>query len=419
MRKWIYLVGIMLFCGLAVAVPGGEEGLPESSPVTPALDDGGDPIPPFEAMAETTANIYIYVTLRQPEGPAASGIEIESTYCASGFEFVQIKAHTPLWSRDSAEVQYYLLYRTQWAAFNWGDLNILTGYQDSMWIMNPIEDWITHTDPDPAYRWYSYTSTRDEFQDSIWSREDIWGTGYGTQGVCDENVNWYYVCVAVDSTPMPRKVSPEPSDPVGEVDQWLYVGDNIISYPVDIGVGRADSLAMVIDTIDGTPAAEKIHKWDATTQMWTEIAFIFFGSWSGSDPVAPGDVFRVVKTDPTTVLWSAHTPGYVPYDADITNHTLTLAPGTSTGDNYVMMPYQEYNLLLGINSSMEGIDYVRAKDMLGDITRATKIHKWDGATQMWTEIAYYFFGSPSGNTRVLPGLPYRVVVDGTCTWPPE
>ncbi|MCD6595067.1 hypothetical protein J7L68_05255 [bacterium] len=419
MCKWIYLVGLFALWSFVLAVPSGPVGtVPVSPPMTTSLDGGGGDLPPFESMADTTANIYIYVTLRQPEGPYASGIEIESTYCAAGFEFVQIKALQPLAFRDTAEVQFYMLYRTQWAPFTWGDLNILTSYDDSMWIIDPIEDWFTHVDPDPPYRWYTYGSTRDEFGDTVWNREDIWGTGYGTKGVCDPNVNWYYVSVAVDSTPMPVKFSPEPSSPVGEVDQWLYQGDNIVSYPVDILVRRVDSLAMVMDTIDGIPGAEEIYKWNASSQNWTRVAYIFFGSWNGTTPVAPGDVFRVIKTDPDSVLWQTHTPGYVPYDADITNHSLSTG-GLPMGDNYIMMPYQEYNMLLSTNSSMYGIDYVRAKDMLGDISTATEIYRWNSSTQNWTRIAYYFFGAPNGNTRVLPGLPYRVIVNGNCTWPPE
>jgi len=396
MYKWIGLVGLLV-AGVVFGVPGGGGSAPATS------SSGGGDVPPFEPALDTTANIYIYVTLRQPEGPPASPIEIESTSCDLGYEFVQLKAEQPIWTRDPEECQYYLVYRTQWAPFTWGDLNLLSGYPDSTWIVDPIDDWLTFGDSG-QYKWTTSTSARDYFFDTVWSDDGIWGSGYNTKGVCDENVNWYYVSVAVDTAPLPVKFSPEPSAPVGEVDQWLYPGDNIISYPVDINVRRADSFAMVIDTVDGVPAAVEIHKWDAVAQGWVRIAYIFLGHWNGSTPVAPGDVFRVVKTES---------------DSSISNHTLTLASGTSAGDNYVMMPYQEYNMLLGVNNATEGINYVRAKDMLQDIPCAVEIHWWDAASQGWVRIAYYFLGNPNGNTRVLPGLPYRVVVNSTCTWPPE
>ncbi len=414
MRKWIGLLLFLSICSIVIAAPDALDGsVPESG--ASMSDGGGGEIPPFEAMAETTANIFIYVTLRQPDGPVASDIEIDSTRCMLDWEFIQFKAAAPLSTRDTAEVQFYLLYRAQWAPFTWNDLSLLNTYEDSMWIIDPIENIYTGVDPVP-YRWYTYPKTRDNFGDSVWNMESVWGAGFATKGVCDEDVNWYYTCVAVDTTPTVR-FSPEPCSPVGEVDQWLYEGDNIFSYPVDILVRRADSLAMVIDTIDAIPAIEAIHRWDAVGQQWEEIAFIFYGIWIGNDPVAPGDVFRGIKTDPTPVLWTAAIPGYVPFDTEITNHTLTTL--VATGDNFVMLPYQTYNMLLATNSMLEGVDYVRAKDMLTDISCAQAIHQWYGASQNWVEIGYYFYGVPIGDTRVLPGLPYRVIVDGTCTWPPE
>jgi len=417
MRKWIGLLLFLSICSIVIAAPDALDGsVPESG--ASMSDGGGGEIPPFEAMAETTANIFIYVTLRQPEGPEASGIEIDSTYCLTDWEFIQFKALAPLAIRDTAEVQFYLLYRAQWAPFTWNDLNLLNTYEDSMWIIDPIENYITGVDAVP-YRWYTYPKTRDNFGDSVWNMESVWGAGYATKGVCDEDVNWYYTSVAVDTTPTVR-FSPEPCRPVGEVDQWLVLGDNILSYPVDLNVRRWDSLAMIIDEVGAGDNMFEIHTWDPATANWIRVAFKIGAMIIGPGPCAPGDVFRLIKSvNPDDELWSAAKPGYVPMDDSITNHTLTKPPAYANGDNFVMMPYQTYNMLLATNSVMEGIDMVRASDVLNDIGygNSVEIHKW--VTGAWVRIAFWIATTPIGPGKVLPGLPLRVIVQNEVVWPPE
>ena len=375
-------------------------------------------LPPEDtSAADTTVSVCVSGNiLYNPSHWEAPGIEIESTYCGADSGFIQIKSLIPIAFRDTAEVQFYMLYRTQWAPFTWDDLNIIPPYSDSMWIIDPIEDWDTHIDPDPAYRWYTFTSTRDEFSDTVWNREDIWGIEHCTKGVCDPNVNWYYVCVATDSTPMPYRFSWEPSRPVGEFDQWIVNGGagtiNIISYAVSIDINGADTFAQKI------PNCVCLAEWDAESQDTITLAKKVGGSWVSYGTVEVGRAYiaYVDSSAPDSVLFSLYKPGYIPYDTDVCpdeQWCFLDEPSDSTGFDIFAVPYQEYNTLLGIYGSFPIPARLLGDDMPPDLN-ITQIALWNPETQSADIIAYDSSGLWVGDKSVYPGEALMVCFGGNC-----
>ena len=227
MRKFWLLFAFIAVFGLVFAAGDGSGGadVPESPEYSASSDGGGGgPDEPFEAMADTTADIYIYVTLRQPPGPPPPNFYIFDEDCGTGSENVYFKSD--LGPGERSDCDFYLVYRAPWALFEWSDIRMFSS-SDTAQMIDPIENPLTHADAG-MYRWgYKEISgtdsiwvgpnyTYDFFQDSLLDASD-------SRGVCDPDTNWFYTAVAVDSSESGGNLlySPYPAHPVGEVDQLL------------------------------------------------------------------------------------------------------------------------------------------------------------------------------------------------------
>ncbi len=226
MRKWLAFSALTMLLvtpivTLGIEGDGGPAILPEPSMVT-SDGGGGAPTDPLEPMADTTADIYIYVTLRQPLGPPAEAFWIDTTGISAGAEYVRFKANNG--PGDRADCDFFLIYRTAWAPFIWPDLWMYPG-NDTAYMIDPIEDPFAFSDAG-QYRWYGGRTTFDYFLDSVWNDTIGWCTGVnwiGNKGVGNTRVNWFYTSVAVDSNEVDGRLlfSPTPALPVGEFDQYI------------------------------------------------------------------------------------------------------------------------------------------------------------------------------------------------------
>ncbi len=450
MRKWLVLL-ILLGISASFAAPVAPDATVPVSPVMTA--DGGGELPPSDILADTTANIFIYVTLRQPAGPEASPIVIEAVNCVLGSEYVQIKADISMATRPPEDCQYYLVYRAQWAPFTWTDLALLEdlGRRDSLWLIDPIERWTTMVDV-YRYKWHrddGPAKTRDYFGDTVWNKAAVWTTGHNVKGVCDPAANWFYTTVAADSTPT-LALSPEPSHPVGEFDQWVKVGTNIVSYPVelqDVTTGKA--MGELLDPLK----IRNLYEWNADGQNWSEFAKKsrrplppFDSLWTGDTyTMIVGKVFRADKKTGTAAeslqIWTTAVPGLVPDDADLPTHTLTkkfTPTEMPTGLNFVMIPYREYNAMMYSEAAASTAHFpLLFKDILKYLPESCaghgtvpadpsgKIYVFDNKSKnqlikaSWSRNPITLVWSTAGNDPIYPGAPVIIEVRATCTWPAE
>ncbi len=417
MGKWIgILAASFMVVGFVFAAPVGDEVAP--APSSTSLSSGdGTPTEPVEAMADTTADIYIYVTLRQPEGPPAPNFYIFDEGTTPGNEYIWFKADVgpnPAENRD-----FYLVYRAQWALFNWQDVRMLGG-SDTSQMIDPIEDFAGRTDAG-EYRWGGPTAgypdfTYDFFYDTLWT------TDPGVKGVGDPTVNWFYTACAVDSSETDGRLfySPEPAHPVGEFDQWLGCAtagaNNLLSYAVEMSAvsdsgNTATSFARLI------PNCKTLWEWDAVNQRWILIARKIGSLWLNSGNVRLGNCYLAVLDETVvspgdTFVFSQYTPGYLPMD---TCFYFTKPSSWSDGANFFVMPYQEYNIL----ASAYGFP-VEAKYLGMDIDatdpgiQPVSVWRWDPFSQRYILIARKI-GSlwlTSGGAHIYPGQPYRVQIQG-------
>jgi hypothetical protein len=229
MSKWLRVVALLMMTGLLVAAPS-SAGDDMSGVATPVITStGGGPGEPIETMADTTADIYIYVTLRQPPGPPAPSFYIDTTNVTPQ-QLVRFKATQA--PAERSDCNWYAMYREEWPLFTWNDIYLFGGTRrDSTKMIDPHEDPFTHGDAG-QYRWNGPNTTYDFFADTLWTPAP------GRKGIGDWRVNWFYTAIAVDSNETDGRIlnSPEPAPPVGEIDQLLGVSaggrQNIVSYPV-------------------------------------------------------------------------------------------------------------------------------------------------------------------------------------------
>ncbi|MGB9561660.1 MAG: hypothetical protein ACPL6C_02495, partial [bacterium] len=240
----------------------------------------------------------------------------------------------------------------------------------------------------------------DNFSDPLW-------IPIGSKGVCDPNVNYYYVATTIDSISGGYTESRRPSNCVGEFDYRVYDKLNWIPYALDIGIRDAAAFASRIG------GATRLEKYNNNIQSWQTIArWVTFPPpprWTSSDTVSPGYAYRLYGADITDSIVTLAVPGLVPEDR---HYTL------KRGRNLILLPFREKRIANITTGAQFGAD-------IG--SPAIKITTWDGANQMEQIVARWVTvptprwvsgAAPWGNPRA--GYPYMVYCssDRTEPWPP-
>ena len=418
MRKYLVL-SLFLALALTVFAATGEPG-DETTAVDPEVlasdGGGGSPDEPFEIMADTTADIYIYVTLRAPIGPPADSFWIELTDCTPGAEFIRFKSTNP---PGGVTGDFYIMYRAPWGLFDWSEIWMF-GRSDTCLLTDAIDDPFLFSDRG-QYRWTGGQTVFDYFyDDSSWICD-----GPIVKGTCDPDRNWFYTIVGVDTneTTGDLNFSPTPADPVGEFDQWignLSTGKiNILSYAVenrDIA-DHGDTAKYFGQLID---SCASVWKWDAPNQVWVQIAIDlgFPVGWISAGTVKLGQCYLVelkeigVTPADTFMMSLKDGDGYLPRD---TCFYLTKILTLNEGFNYFAMPYQEYNILLSTSGSFP----LEAKYVGEDIQNSdpgiqpVSLWKWDPFNQVYIQYAINIgiWINPPGK-YTYPGEPYMVIIQG-------
>jgi len=387
MRKWAMAVLILALVGATFGVSGSGKDNNTSS------KGEGVPTEPTEVFVDTAANIFIFLTLRQPPGPPAPIIYVKSVSVDSSEETVEIKA-----TGDGPEDrnQTWFVYRAPWALFSWDDIDMF-GDGDSAIMIDPIEEADSSDLGD--YNWSGPNITTDIFADT-----NLYDS---SRGVNDPDVNYFYTVAAMDTF---GNLSEKPSDPIGEYDQVIIGGaTNHITLPL-----RCHELELHGDSAhvfgDLIPGCEGLTKFNPSSQTWELICAKLFGSWfyNPSAPtvyVRPADVITLTLSDSLTAgdeyLFtlgydanndSGYEPrGFVPVD---TCYKFEKKSGDPAGYVFFMVPYQEYNTLVNIYG-----DYPLRADKLAESIDSKSgidgevLYRWNPYPPTITALAVKLFGS--------------------------
>ncbi|MCD6418319.1 hypothetical protein J7M00_06010 [bacterium] len=436
MRKFWLLFAFIAVFGLVFAAGDGSGGadVPESPEYSASSDDGGGgPDEPFEAMADTTADIYIYVTLRQPPGPPPPNFYIFDENCGTGSENVYFKSD--LGPGERSDCDFYLVYRAPWALFEWSDIRMFSS-SDTAQMIDPVENPVTHADAG-MYRW-GWKESPSPGEDSVWVGppytydffDDSLLSASDSRGVCDPDTNWFYTAVAVDSSESGGNLlySPYPARPVGEVDQLLGGSSagkkNLVSYAVEdeFVSSNGDTAKYFAQLID---SCVSLWEWDAINQRWNMISRKIGSVWLniGGSTVRTGMTYLAYLSDgisdSDTFMLSLYAPGYVPYDTSL---HFTKPASWNEGKNFFTMPYQEYNILISVNGYPLEAKYLGMDiDGIAGI-EPVSIWEWNPFSQRYDMVARKIgtLWLTVGGAHVYPGLPYMVIINGDGgDWPPS
>ena len=315
---------------------------------------------------------------------------------------------------------FYVMYRAQWALFNWDDVMNCSG-SDSSHMIDPIEDQFTFFDQG-QYRWTSGNLTFDFFRDTLWN--DVGACSYNTlgrKGPRDPRINWFYTIASVDSneTTGELEFSPTVVHPVAEYDQWLGNSragrQNIISFAIyhleiaDSGY-RASAFARVL-----VPHCQSISQWNRMMERWETLL--------GSDIMKLRNVYRIILDSlvcpSDTFIMSLYKEGYVPID---TCNFLYKLPTRSSGRNYVMMPYQEYNIIMNVPGRSFPIRASWVGEDIEDVGPGISpyvISRFNPFSQRYELLAIKAGANWINFGYVYPGQPIVITIRGTGgNWPP-
>ena len=232
----------------------------------------------------------------------------------------------------------------------------------------------------------------------------------GSNGVCNPNINYYYIATSIDIIAGTELESQRPSNCVGEFDTKLYRGINWISYALDIGVRDAGEFASLI------PGTSRLNGWDNIGQVWKVIArlsgFPPPSRWLSCDTVAVSYMYQAFIPSVTESLFTLAVPGLVP--SEDPHFSL------KRGRNYITLPYKEQV----VNRLTTGIEFGQA---IG-YPPANRIMAWDAENQSYQIVARYIGYPPPAHwingseewSNVRPGFPYMVecIDDRWELWPP-
>ncbi|MBN2541774.1 hypothetical protein JXI42_02825 [bacterium] len=334
-------------------------------------------------LAQTSSQeIYIYVTLRQPEcGAPPDTIEISGASCDEPI-FVEIKAN-----RNPGTNEWFNVYRH---------------IKPLLWVASLAEDLKVGITFSRTYR--------DEFADGAW-------IPYGSKGVCDCDINYFWVMTTGDTLATGDTCeSAYPSNCVGEFDFCLestvglshmnHIVYTLVRSDIEAAGNTGASLA---GTIGGSTI---LKSWDAPSQNWTTVAY-----WTTAPPfprwVNLGNVELlypyVIDGGELDPIWSMQIPGLVPTDPhfDLVHNT------TLSSWNFISLPFYEQQIA----------EIETGCDLFNDITDCEFIKRFDGASQNWATVAYWTTAPPFPRCvnleSVRAGYPYYVSVASSSTWPYE
>lgn len=326
--------------------------------------------------------IYIYVTLRQPDcGPPPDSIEISSvTPCGVTPEEIVVKA-----SRNPGTNEWFNVYRD----------------------IAPIL-WISRVNELERIGITTVRNYYDQFTDTLWFP-------YGSKGICDCDINYFYTMTTGDTLATGDTCeSAYPSNCAGEFDFCLespagLTHLNNIVYTLVRGDIRSagNTGAALAQTIGGSST---LKRWNAASQVWIRVAY-----WADFPPpggwVSPENVELLhpymIDGDALDPIWSMQVPGLVPPDPhfDLVHNT------TLTSWNMISLPFYE-----------QQISFIETGcDLYENISGAQTIKRWNATSQVWIRVAYYSSFPPPGGCvnleNVRAGYPYFVDVSTSSTWP--
>ncbi len=408
MLKQLTVFGVLIMlAAFAFAAPGTPEaGGAEAGPGGSTYSDdggGGDtPGDPAHTM-DDAVNIYIHVILRQPEGPEADpNLVILTTVSDPGEEYVRLKAQaTPTtWGGD-----FYRCYREgQWPLY----------YSDDL---DPASNLIGRT---TGIAFFDY------FTDPYWS-------AFGSMGVADPDVNYYYVYETVDSNIATGELtnSPYPSNCVCEYDQDVLnragAGRNVLAYTNEHTFETPGS-SVGLQICQTVPGVNRMYKWNYTSQSWVSVTTYipglgYFEVAPGAASLDLGDVFMLdMQTGASDQLLSTFAPGYIP---DALSYVVDYPDGaTSARREWIMIPMKyTYQMresgtyTLPITYANIGAD-IEATNDIGDVEDIQIYNPISQATVLVaTKIGTTWFDLvPS--PQVVPGMVICLMTKDDLTWPP-
>ncbi|MFP4459671.1 MAG: hypothetical protein ACLFSQ_08810 [Candidatus Zixiibacteriota bacterium] len=408
LKKLVLLTFLLAITGLVFGIDDGTPADPITGTSTDGgsevLSDGGDDTPddPAHSM-ESAVNIYIHVILRQPDGPPPpENLEIVDVDYTEGAEEVILKTDVIPTTPGVPGDWFDMWRRPDWPMYRVSDL-------DSATML------LSH---DPSNRMTTDNFFFDYFTFGLWST-------WGSKGIGDPDVNYYYVVTAVDSNETTEEVtsSPYPSNCVAEYDQALGFADagnfNIISYPV-----QHNAYSDGTDLAGSIPSATELKKHDAGTQSWVTVARKMGSSWIpiGDVTIEVGFVYGItVNGSVADEVFHANTPGYIA-EPGASSIPFIFPPDGWDGlaENWMMVPMRyTYEKKEELGRDVYFKDLGRdITDRFGMIT--TSIKTWDPSTQTAVTVARYVTG-PGWvlDNAALPGQPMAVMVNASTAdvWP--
>ncbi len=267
---------------------------------------------------------------------------------------------------------------------------------------------------------------------------DPWWSAFGSKGVSDPDVNYFYVYTTVDSNEATSELtgSPYPSNCVAEFDQDIInpavAGSrNILSYVTDHRYGDG-SVPTGVEISEGITGALTFNTWNFSTQNWVTQASYFAGyGWyeTGDASLDLGMVF-MVDLDPSAPdqMFSTYEPGLIATDDDISHPMGGTYDGEGRPYRYWMMVPMERSYIMKSSGMYadpgDPLQYSHIgqniQDENGDEYACTAILVWNVNTQQVSTASTYYpdydMWYDFVSDEALPGHVICIVVEADFEW---